>query len=151
MNNRRRLITLIHIAKSQLGLDEETYRETLVDITKKDSSKNMTVPEMERVMEHFKKCGFKPTQNRKASPKSRNKEKPQPVDKVRALWIGLYKDGYIKDGSEKALGSWVERMTKKSNGIGYQSIDFVPTSEVASLIESLKRWKLREEKKHENV
>jgi len=48
----------IHIAKKQLGLDNETYREMLKNVTGKDSAKDLTAEEINTVMISFRKMGF---------------------------------------------------------------------------------------------
>ena len=40
-----RLIGMIHVAKIQLGLDDDTYRALLIDLTGKDSCSRMTPKE----------------------------------------------------------------------------------------------------------
>lgn len=138
MSNRRRLITLIHIAKSNLSLDDDAYRDSLEGVTGKTSCSKMTIPELEKALEHFKSCGFKPTAKRKYSPKTVVKDRRS---KIRAMWITMYNDGVIRDGSEKALSSWIERMTAKANNdIGYKTLQFVPDDTLNGLIEQLKRW-----------
>ena len=53
-----RLIGMIHVAKNQLGLDDDTYRALLLDLTGKDSCATMTVKEQWRVIEELKRKGF---------------------------------------------------------------------------------------------
>ena len=62
---------LLHIAKKELGLDDETYREILFDLTRKRSSKDMTATELQIVLAYFQEKGFKP----KWSKKSRREKK----------------------------------------------------------------------------
>ncbi|WP_141670974.1 phage protein GemA/Gp16 family protein, partial [Gilliamella sp. GillExp13] len=58
-------IKLIHIAKTQLNLDDDTYRHLLLTITKKTSTKNMTVWELEKVITNLKLKGFKVKSSKK--------------------------------------------------------------------------------------
>ena len=57
----------IHIAKKQLGLDEETYRAMLLQHGGVNSAKDLTPLGAARVLQHLEKSGFKP----KASPGKR--------------------------------------------------------------------------------
>ena len=50
---------LIHIAKAQLGMDDDTYREMLKNLTGKTSSKDLTPFEFDRVMRHLRRLGFR--------------------------------------------------------------------------------------------
>jgi len=56
---RQRLIRLIHVGRNELQLDDDTYRGILQRIGKKASSADLTVPELEKVLEHLKRSGFK--------------------------------------------------------------------------------------------
>jgi phage gp16-like protein len=50
----------IHIAKQQLGLDDETYRAILRAICNVDSSKDLDANGRAKLLAHFKQHGFKP-------------------------------------------------------------------------------------------
>jgi phage gp16-like protein len=50
----------IHIAKKQLGLDEETYRAMLLQHGGASSSKDLTIIGAAKVLAHLERCGFKP-------------------------------------------------------------------------------------------
>lgn len=57
--DRSTLITLIHLARRQLQLDDETYRAVLGKVCRtKTSCRDMTIPELVRVLEAFKKKGL---------------------------------------------------------------------------------------------
>lgn len=53
-------LALIHIAKLQLGMDDDQYRDLLFTIGRVRSAKDLDWAGRQRVIEHFKKCGFKP-------------------------------------------------------------------------------------------
>lgn len=66
-DTRRRELAQIHIAKKQLGLDEETYRAMLRTIGRVESSANLGDHGRKAVLEHLKSRGFvakKPMQKR---------------------------------------------------------------------------------------
>ena len=48
----------IHIAKKQLGLDDDTYREMLKGVTGKTSAAELTACERADVLAHLKSAGF---------------------------------------------------------------------------------------------
>lgn len=56
---KHKYIRLIHIAKSQLNIDDDTYRHLLQALTKKSSTKMMTIRELEKVLDNLKSKGFK--------------------------------------------------------------------------------------------
>lgn len=55
----RREIQLIHIAKQQLGLDDETYRAMLWSVARVKSSTELDFAGRKKVLDHLKGCGFK--------------------------------------------------------------------------------------------
>jgi len=72
-------IAKIHIAKAQLGMDDETYRAFLMRVAGVQSSKPLTPKQLGRVLFELEKLGFKPTISKKAGrarpklPQSRQK------------------------------------------------------------------------------
>ena len=147
MSNRNSLMAQVHIARKELMLDDDTYRSSLHSATGKISCADMGVMDLYKVVQWFKDHGWKPkSKGRKYSPKSgqRDVNEKNQREKIRALWIGMAKQGLIRDGSERGLGNWVRRMTAKHNGgIGWQALEFVPEDWLTPLIEDLKRWKMR--------
>lgn len=151
---KRRAITRIHVGKSQLGMDDDEYRFMLREITGKTSSKDMDLGELKAIEDHLAKLGFKPVRktmaNKRTSPVSRDKaaSKKTMVDKLRALWIDMAREGLIRDGSENALERWVQRMSARLNqGRGIQKVDWLHQSPDICwrLIENLKQWRKRQE------
>ena len=49
----------IHIARTQLGMDEESYRNVLWTVARVRSSKDLDWSGRKRVLDHMKACGFK--------------------------------------------------------------------------------------------
>lgn len=141
----QRLIAQVHIAKKDLALDDDTYRHMLMTVTGKSSCADMSERQLRQVLDHAKALGWKPrgakTGRRKVSPGSRHKKPHEKtvVDKIRALWIGMGKAGYIRDASEKALGNYCHRM------VGKHSPDWLTAWEAHRVIESLKQWRNRME------
>ena len=110
--NRQRLIRLIHVAKRDLSMDDDTYRAILQRIGKKASSADLTIPELEKVLEHLKRSGFKVRS--KAKPAQAKPSRPLAQDgeskKIRALWLFLHELGAVKNPSEEALATYVKRI-----------------------------------------
>lgn len=59
MKATRKQLALIHIGKKRLGLDEETYRTVLRNVTSKRSAAQLTVDEAGRVIDHMVELGFR--------------------------------------------------------------------------------------------
>jgi len=138
---RKRLIQLAHVAKRELHLDEDIYRSVLNDITGKSSCAKMSINELEQVIEHFKSVGFKVKARKRYSPKTTANTLGE-VAKIRALWISMFKAGFIKDGSEQALDKFITRSLKAPQGISYHAA-FLKQDQARIVIEMLKQWQKR--------
>lgn len=64
---RRAQIAKIHVAVTQLGMDDSTYRDLLRRVTGKDSSAAMSVGEREQVIGELKRLGFSDTRRKSGS------------------------------------------------------------------------------------
>lgn len=132
--DRQRLIKLIHVAKRDIALDDDSYRAILQRIGKKTSAADLTVPELEKVLEHMKRSGFKVRSKAKPS-------RPLALDaesrKVRALWLFMHQLGVVQNPSEAALAAYVKRIT------GVDALQWSSGDQAASLIETLKKWAMR--------
>ncbi|MCD2176468.1 gp16 family protein [Rhizobium sp. C1] len=102
-------IAAIHVAKKQLGLDEDTYRAKLEVITGKTSVKNMTEAEREKVLNVFRSEGFKPKADRR--PNGRLKLSGRFAGKLQALWIAGWNLGIFDHRDDAALEAFVKRQT----------------------------------------
>ncbi|MGF1707463.1 gp16 family protein [Enterovibrio baiacu] len=145
MQQRTRLIQLIHVGKRELQLDDDTYRALLKRETGSDSCRAMRLDELDKVLSALERQGFKrkksnnPKQTKKRlSPKTQGK--PDVISKIRALWITMAKEGIIRDGSETALDAYVRRMTKSADGKGVDHVGWCDTKQAKIIIESLKKW-----------
>ena len=138
--DRQRLIRLIHVAKRDLQLDDDTYRAILQRVGRKDSSSDLTVPELEKVLEHMKRSGFK-VRSKAKQPAPAKSSRPLAQDaeskKIRALWLFMHQIGVVKNPSEEALASYVKRIT------GVDALQWINGDQAETLIESLKKWAMR--------
>lgn len=146
---RNRLIQLAHVAKRELNLDEDIYRSVLKDVTGKSSCAKMSIKELEAVIEHFKLVGFKvkkksaankrtaPTISRSVSPES---------GKIRAIWITMHQQGFVRDSSEQALDNYISRMlNRKTLGANISfHCQFLNGKQAYKVLEIIKNWHKRE-------
>jgi len=146
-NSRQGLIRLIHVAKRDLALDDETYRAMLTAVTGEASSADLTVPQLERVLAHMKKSGFTV---RHKTPKDRPRDSRHPPGglsrsiaqdaqskKIRALWLSLHDMGAVRDCSEAALGAYVRRIAH------CDALQWLDSDQASRVIETLKKWQSR--------
>ena len=143
-SNRQRLIRLIHVAKRDLSLDDDTYRSILQRFGRKESSSDLTVPELEQVLEHLKRSGFKVrSKGKPAKPKAVKAMPSRPLaqdaesKKIRALWLFLHELGAVKNPSEEALAAYVKRIA------GVDALQWISGEQAERLIETMKKWAMR--------
>lgn len=144
---RGQLIRLIHVAKRELKLDDVSYRHALAEAANgKESSAKMNIKELEAVLELFKAAGFKRKLNnkRRLSPPAGSRVRTAEAGMIRAVWITMSKQGFLRDGSETALNSYVKRMTVKlNNGIGVDEVQWLNEHLAYKVLEALKNWHKR--------
>lgn len=140
---RLRLIRLLHVAKRDLLLQDDVYRQVLLTASsgRASSSSDMTLPELELALSRFKRDGFKVrtkgnSRPDKPTPPRRQADDPE-ARKIRALWLMLHNLGAVKNPSEAALAAYVKRLTKVDD------LHWVNGLQAETLIETLKKWALR--------
>lgn len=126
------LTAAIHIAKAQLGMDDETYRAFLANLTGKDSCAKLTTREKGRVLDEMKRCGFQYSKGKDARRGKPLVRDPQ-ARKIRALWLAMADAGIVRDRSEKALAAYMRRIT------GRTLVD-ASVKQCQAVIETLKAW-----------
>ena len=145
---RNRLIQLIHVAKRELSLDEDTYRSVLKGLTDKTSCSKMNMDELNQVLEHFKTAGFtvkKKNTSKRTAPKLNRSVSPE-SGKIRAIWITMHQQGFVRDSSEQALDNYISRMLnrKKLGGNISFHCQFLNSSQAVKILEIIKNWHKRE-------
>ncbi|EED4922398.1 regulatory protein GemA [Salmonella enterica subsp. arizonae] len=133
MMERGKLIQLIHIAKNELSIDTDTYRQMLLSITGITSTSTMNPGQLNKVLAAMKAKGFKVKPSRKARTTRPLVDHPQ-ARKLRALWLEMYAQGIVRDSSEEALRRWVKRET------GVDGLQWLEPEMASSAIEKLKNW-----------
>ena len=140
------VIKLIHVARRELRLDDDTYRALLTSVIPgKSSCRDMSLPELQAVLEAMEEKGFK------VKPRKKPRRLPSPSDtslKIRAVWHTMAADGFIRDDSDAALDRFVQRQTSQINGgKGIASLEWLRGDVASGLLESLKQWHVRDIKK----
>ena len=129
-------LAAIHVAKKQLGLDDDTYRAALVTITGKSSTRDMSEAERNKVVAAFRQRGFKPASNGARKPLE-----GKYAAKLQALWIAGWNLGVVRNRDDSALIAFVERQT------GLSHVRFLhDAGDALKAIEALKAWIGREGK-----
>jgi phage gp16-like protein len=129
--NRKRFITLIHVAKKDLGLDEDTFRSVIEQITGERSLKELSIDQLNLVLGRLKASGFV------VKPKNGKDLKAADDDQsrmIRHLWLLLHQAGEVRNPSELALAAYVEKQVRVS------ALQFLSTDNASKVIERLKKW-----------
>ncbi|EER46139.1 E16 protein [Actinobacillus minor NM305] len=150
-NDKSKLIQLIHIAKSQLNIDDFSYREILKRLTNKTSSTKCTVVELHKVLHElqgkgakvkwFAKRGEKPTAYSPAT--GEVKVKSEIAHKIRAVWIQMGKHGFLRDASEKALNAYMRKVMNQGKTVLTLNVGALKGDEASRFLEILKKWHKR--------
>lgn len=134
--NRPKLIQLIHIGKSKLCLDDDTYRSLLISMTSKDSTKAMTIGELNKVLARLKQLGFVVTHKKDSKPieERYDIEIGEQIKLIRHLWLDLHTLGAVRNESEQALASYIQNQAKTT-------IESLDSEQASNIIERLKKWR----------
>jgi phage gp16-like protein len=79
-NRRRRDLAKIHIAKKQLGLDDETYREMLLQVAGVASAADLSAAMRLRVLAHMHRAGFRDRRGKRPARKAGYPGRPRNMD-----------------------------------------------------------------------
>lgn len=131
--SKKKYIQLIHVAKSKLGLDDDVYRDILSNETGKNSTKDMTITQLVRVLNRLKSNGFT------VEPQTKEMVSTPQNNLILHLWSTLYRHGIVKNPSEQALLKFIQRHFKDLNHLAE-----LDSYQASKIIEHLKNWCLRE-------
>lgn len=129
---------LFQIAKKNLSIGEDDYREILRQFGAKEkndkiSATTMTVPQLEKALSHFKSLGFKPVR------KNVKLYKQKQLDLIKAFWNRLHKAGVMRKPYSDAVASkYAYRITKLNQ------ITWANSAQLSNVIEALKGMANRE-------
>ncbi len=136
---RREELAKIHIAKKDLNLSDDIYRDILYQAGGVESSADLDYRGRAAVLDRFAELGWEAKSKGGTSPRSHAHSSRRLADdpqskKIRALWLELHSAGKVRDSSEKALASYVERMTCVA------ALQWLDSKQAQTVIESLKKW-----------
>lgn len=144
MSNAAVDIKRIHIAKSALGMDDDTYRLVIQRISRgrTASSKDLTDAERAAVMKHMRASGFTPRV--KAGGAGASIITRPEMTKLRAMWWRLSEQAAVtRPGGpaacDEAIAAWAERQLS-TDSPPLQHIRFATPEQWQRLVESMKKW-----------
>lgn len=139
-HHRTAQLAQIHIAKKQLGLDDDTYRSVirLISNNRTHTSSQLDYAERNKLLDHFKARGFKNSAPVAAKKVVLSKDPQHKM--IRGLWLELFNDGVVLDSSEQAISRFVKNQT------GVDRLEWLSTYQASAIIERLKKWLARSSK-----
>lgn len=125
--HRRAMTAKIAIARKQLGMLEDDYRQILFDTTGRLSATECSEAQLAAVLKVLASKGFR------AMPKGGKVVARHPTAlKARALWISLYQLGVVHNPAEDALEAFAAKQ------LGCDKLAWARQSDAFKLIEALK-------------
>lgn len=125
----------IHIAKKEMALDDQAYRDILRRLFKVESSAGLTDRKANLLLRELQRLGWQPGHRSK-----QRKENPQ-GRMIQAMWVTMGKAGCVRKATPRALDAYVKRMT------GLDALRFCDSAFKSRLIEDLKAWQARDLRK----
>lgn len=98
MNTRNMQLSKIHIAKKDLGIDDETYRALLMRVTGAQSAKALKQSQMDAVLREFERLGWKPKKNPGRATPNASPERDKLVKKIGAFLTDAGRTWAYADG-----------------------------------------------------
>lgn len=127
-------LAAIHVARKQLGLDDDVARDLYQRVTGKRSLRDCSTDEHQRIVEELRRQGFS-----KTAKGSRKRLEGRFAAKLQALWIAAFNLGIARNRDDAALIAFVKRQT------GIDHVRFVrDAGDASKAIEALKAWMARE-------
>lgn len=136
---RKSQLAKIHMAKAQLGLDDDTYRAMLMSVAGIDSAAKLTAKQRAAVLERFESKGWKRKGKRhRGEPANVALEKAPLMSKIGALLADMKLPWAYATG------------IMKQQGIKAQRLEWCTNKELHSIVVSLMKWqkKLQDEDKN---
>ena len=110
-NKRKKLIQLIHIGKGKLGMNEVAYRAFLSGHCGRDSTKKMTIRQLEDALKAMRKNGFNQNPGFHGNPRVQPFEKGaatlDQLEYIKGMWFVC-----ARNKSEAALAAFVKRIAR---------------------------------------
>lgn len=127
--DKRPLLAKVHIAKAQLNLDDDQYRDIVRRVTGKDSAAQCRYSQLVDLINEFKSLGWK-TPKKKAFRRAPS----DGIKKIYALWGELQALGAVQSIDKTAIDAFCKKYT------GIDSVQWLLPDQQRKIIEILKQW-----------
>lgn len=131
----RKQTSLIHVAKKQLALDDDTYRDILRLHGGAESAADLGEIGFLKVMKYMTALGFRSTWMKRTFGNRPGMASPSQVELMRKLWV----EYHGPDDREAALNAWLTKYHKVS------ALRFVTTKKAVSVLAALRAMAARKQ------
>ena len=125
-NKRKKLIQLVHIGKSKMGLSDDAYCAFLAGITGKESCAEMTARQLEDALRAMRRRGF-PIEARRVRPEEKGRATLEQLEYIKGLWAAC-----ARNKSEVAMRTFISKIAK------VKSLRFLTAGSARSVILALR-------------
>jgi phage gp16-like protein len=146
MSSTANLTQLLNIGKSQLGIEDDVWREQILprfggqaDASGRISLKSLSAEQQNALLMELKEKGFKVTVKDGKGKRARTRTPRE--RKIWAMWLAMADKGIVRQRSERALCRWIKQHQK----IEVDSLSWLNGEQLNAVIESLKQWQERAE------
>lgn len=137
---RRAMLAKLHLARKELALTEESYRDVLRRVTGQESAAALSEPQLDRALAEFRRLGWKP---RKGKGRTGTSAAPQ-IRMIHAVWRDICRLGIDAEDETAALRAFVARQTRTAaNPQGVSDPRFLDSQQANRVLEGLKAWRRR--------
>ncbi len=134
-------LKIIHVARKELGLDEDTYWALLLRVTRKASLREMSEREKLAVIEELKGKGFRIRPGRGGKPLPRAFQPHSRL--IHALWTSCHRLGVIDNPSREALRAFCKRFVAHGQDGVVVDPDLLSRAQATPIIDALKKMEAR--------
>lgn len=136
-------LKILHVARRELGLDEDTWRALLARVTGKESLRAMDAGERRRVLEALKRQGFAMRPRAGGAGRVARPSDKRYIRLIHALWRECHERGIIGNGSREALRAFCHRFVAHGEAKVAVDPDLMDYAQAAPVIEALKKMVAR--------
>lgn len=132
-------IKIIHVARRELGMDEEAYRLMLARVTGVASLRAMSDRQKLDVIDELKRMGFRIKSGGHTLPKAFAPHSRQ----IHALWKSCHRLGIIENPSRDALRAFCKRFVAPGNETVAVDPDLLSREQAKPVIAALRAMEAR--------
>jgi phage gp16-like protein len=138
---RKHLIQLCNIARSDRKWIDDEWTKIKRDYGGADSLTEMEIDDLERIMAHARRCGFRIKHKRADGRKSRPLSIDAQRSMIRGMWLEMAQLGIVRHADESALGSWLSN-SQSANVV--TDLALMDAQQITAAINRLREFRVRE-------